>query len=128
MRQRSAATSSLRGTVRYEWVAHNGTLDEWTSMDRVLCHECTYICGLADLLPPKEWSRNMGHSEASLVRELRKAIAELRVKNVAQERQIEELRDAVVALMEPGMPRILRTPGGIMVLDKKAHNEERSRH
>ena len=67
----------------------------------------------------------MGHSEASLVRELRKAIAELRGKNVAQERQIEELRDAVVALMEPGMPRILRTPGGVMVLDKKAHRRTR---
>jgi hypothetical protein len=70
----------------------------------------------------------MGHSEASLVRELRNVIAGLREKCDVQERQIEELRDAVVALMEPDMPRILRTPGGIMVLDKKAHNEERSRH
>jgi hypothetical protein len=70
----------------------------------------------------------MGHSEASLVRELRNVIAGLREKCDVQERQIEELRDAVVALMEPDMPRILRTPGGITVLDKKAHNEERSRH
>jgi hypothetical protein len=82
----------------------------------------------ADFLPRKERSRNMGHSEASLVRELRNVIAGLREKCDVQERQIEELRDAVVALMEPDMPRILRTPGGIMVLDKKAHNEGRSRH
>jgi hypothetical protein len=61
----------------------------------------------------------MGHGEAPLIRELRKVIAELRERNSIQERHIEELRGAVVALMEPGMPRILRTPGGIMVLDKK---------
>jgi hypothetical protein len=38
---------------------------------------------------------------------------------VTQKRQIEDLRGAVAALMEPDMPRILRAPGGIMVLDKK---------
>ena len=61
----------------------------------------------------------MGPVEPPLVRELRKVVAELRKAIVAQERHIEELRGAVVALMEPDMPRILRTPGGIMVLDKK---------
>ena len=61
----------------------------------------------------------MGHGEAPLVRELRKAIAELQKRCVIQERYIEELRGAVVALMESDMPRILRTPGGIMVLDKR---------
>ena len=54
-----------------------------------------------------------------LVRELRQVVAELQEKNAAQERQIKELRGAIVALMEPDMRRILRTPGGIMVLDRK---------
>ena len=58
-------------------------------------------------------------SEPPLVRELRVAIAALQEKTAAQARQIEELRGAVVALMEPGTPRVLRTPGGIIVLDKK---------
>jgi hypothetical protein len=71
-------------------------------------------------LPPKERCRNMGYSEAPLVHELRKVIGELREKCDVQERQIAELRDAVVALMEPDMPRVLRTKGGIMVLDKRA--------
>jgi hypothetical protein len=77
---------------------------------------------------PKERNRSMGHSESHLVHELRKVIAELREKCDVQERQIEELRDAVAALMEQDMPRILCTRGGIMVLDKKAHNKEWSRH
>jgi hypothetical protein len=64
-------------------------------------------------------SRGMSRGEPPLVRELRQAVAELQGQNVAYERQIKELRGAVVALMEPDMPRILRTPGGIMVLDKK---------
>jgi hypothetical protein len=58
-------------------------------------------------------------NEPPIVRELHKAIAVLREKTAAQARQIEELRGAVVALMEPDMPRILRTPGGIMVLEQK---------
>jgi len=68
----------------------------------------------------------MGQVEPPLVRELRKVVTELRERSVAQERHLEELRGAVVALMEPGMPRILRTPGGVMVLDKKktATNED----
>jgi len=57
-------------------------------------------------------------SEPPIIRELRKAIAQLQEKNAAQTRQIEELRGAVVALMEPDMPRVLRTRGGIIVLDK----------
>ena len=61
----------------------------------------------------------MSQGVPPLVRELRQAVAELQEKNAAQERQIKELRDAVVALMEPGMPRILRTSEGIIVLDKK---------
>jgi hypothetical protein len=63
----------------------------------------------------------LSNSEATLVRELRRVIADLREKNIHQERQIEELRGAIVALMEPDMPRILRTPGGIMVLDRAAN-------
>ena len=59
----------------------------------------------------------MGDREASLVRELRKVIAELQERIIIQDRHIEELRGAVVALMEPDMPRILRTRAGIMVLD-----------
>jgi len=58
-------------------------------------------------------------NEQPIVRELRQAIAELREKTAVQARQIGELRGAVLALMEPDMPRVLRTPGGIMVLDKK---------
>ena len=61
----------------------------------------------------------MSQLEPPLVRELRQVVTELRERSVAQERHIEELRGAVVALMEPNMPRVLRTPGGIMVLDKK---------
>lgn len=61
----------------------------------------------------------MSQSEPPLVQELRHVVAELQGKCAAQKRQIEELRGAVMALMEPDMPRILRTPGGIMVLDKK---------
>jgi hypothetical protein len=61
----------------------------------------------------------MKHIEPPIVRELRQVIAKVQAKCAALERQIEELRGAVVALMEPNMPRILRTPGGIMVLDKK---------
>jgi hypothetical protein len=80
-------------------------------------------------LVPATWSHNTiqveptSHSvsrvEPPLVRGLRQAVAELQGKSAAMERQIKELRGAVVALMEPDMPRILRTPGGIMVLDKK---------
>ena len=64
-------------------------------------------------------SRSMSQVEPPLVRELRQIIAELQRENAAYECQIKELRGAIVALMEPGMPRILRTPGGIMVLNKK---------
>jgi hypothetical protein len=53
----------------------------------------------------------------ALERELRAAIHELQRQNADLRRQVAELRGAVVALMEPDMPRILRTPGGIMVLD-----------
>jgi hypothetical protein len=56
-------------------------------------------------------------SEPSLVRELRVRIHELELQNTDLKRQVAELRTAVVALMEPDMPRILRTPGGVMVLD-----------
>ena len=61
----------------------------------------------------------MRNNEPPIVRELRQAIAKVQAKCAVLERQIEELRGAVVALMEPNMPRILRTPGGIMVLDQK---------
>jgi hypothetical protein len=66
-------------------------------------------------------SHNTRQVEPPLVRELklRQVIAELQRENAAYECQIKELRGAIVALMEPGMPRILRTPGGIMVLNKK---------
>jgi hypothetical protein len=72
----------------------------------------------------------MRQAEPPIVRELRQVIAELQGKVVAHERQIEELRSAVVALMEANMPRVLRTPGGIMVLDKKvtARNETERCH
>jgi hypothetical protein len=63
--------------------------------------------------------RSMSRAEPPLARELRGVIAELREKRAAQERLIAELRNVIVALMEPDMPRILGTPGGIMVLDKK---------
>jgi hypothetical protein len=55
--------------------------------------------------------------ENALVRELRARINELEHQNTDLKRQVTELRAAVSALMEPDMPRILRTPGGIMVLD-----------
>jgi hypothetical protein len=70
-------------------------------------------------LPTATASHSVSQVEPPLVRELRQAVAELQGKNAAQERQIKELRGVIVALMEPDMPRILRTPGGIMVLDKK---------
>ena len=56
-------------------------------------------------------------SEIALVRELRARIHELELQNTDLQRQVTELRVAVTALMEPDMPRILRTPRGIMVLD-----------
>ena len=59
----------------------------------------------------------MSQIEPSRVHELRRIIEQLHSKNTVQERQIKELRSAIIALMEPSMPRILRTPGGIMVLD-----------
>jgi len=55
--------------------------------------------------------------EPALVRELRDRINELERQNTDLTQQVAELRTAVVALMEPDMPRILRTPGGVMVLD-----------
>ena len=64
-------------------------------------------------------SHRRSQVELPLVHELRQVIAELQGKHAAQERQIKELRDAVVALKEPGMPRVLRTSEGIIVLDKK---------
>jgi hypothetical protein len=60
----------------------------------------------------------MSQVEPPLVRELRKVLAESQEKVAAQERQIAELRSAIVALLEPDMPRVLRTPGGIIVLDR----------
>ena len=68
----------------------------------------------------------MSQLEPPLIRELRQVVTELRERSVAQERHIEELRGAVVALMEPNMPRVLRTPGGIMVLDKKVTADGRA--
>ena len=56
-------------------------------------------------------------SENAMVRELRARIHELELQNTDLKRQVAELRTAVAALMEPDMPRILRTPRGIMVLD-----------
>jgi hypothetical protein len=69
----------------------------------------------------------MRQVEPPIVSELRQVNAELQEKVAAKERQIDELRGAVVALMELNMPRILRTPGGIIVLDKKTvpHGGER---
>jgi hypothetical protein len=64
-------------------------------------------------------------SDTALGRELRAHIHELELQNADLKRQVAELRAAVVALMEPDMPRILRTPGGVMVLDKV--NDERTR-
>ena len=55
--------------------------------------------------------------EPALMRELRARIHELEHQNTDLKRQVTELRAAVVALMEPDMPRILRTRGGVMVLD-----------
>lgn len=67
--------------------------------------------------PPVVGSQHTSQAEPALLRELRQVIAELQTENAGYERQIKELRGAIVALMEPDMPRILRTPGGIMVLD-----------
>ena len=55
--------------------------------------------------------------DTALVRELRARISELEHQNTDLKRQVTELRAAVCALMEPDMPRILRNPGGIMLLD-----------
>jgi hypothetical protein len=67
----------------------------------------------------------MSQVEPPLVRELRKVLAESQEKVAAQERQIAELRTAIVALLEPDMPRVLRTPGGIIVLDKAVNSTVR---
>lgn len=64
-------------------------------------------------------------SDTALVRELRAHTHELELQNADLKRQVAELRTAVVALMEPDMPRILRTPGGVMVLDKVSAEETR---
>ena len=58
-------------------------------------------------------------SKTALVRELHAHIHELELQNTNLKRQVAELRAAVAALMEPDMPRILRTPGGVMVLDAR---------
>jgi hypothetical protein len=54
-----------------------------------------------------------------IIRELRTTVHILQKENRDLRQQNEELRGAVIALMEAGMPRILRTPGGVMVLEKK---------
>ena len=53
-----------------------------------------------------------------LVQELRQTLDELRRENADLRRQITELRVAVIALMEPDMPRVLRTKSAIIVLDQ----------
>lgn len=63
-------------------------------------------------------SGNPTHSNEPLVTELRAVIAELQHRLAAMERYNSELRSAVIALMEPDTPRILRTLGGIIVLDQ----------
>jgi hypothetical protein len=64
-------------------------------------------------------------SDTALVRELRARTQELELQNTDLKRQVAELRAAVSALMEPDMPRILLTPGGVMVLDEVS--DERTR-
>lgn len=58
------------------------------------------------------------HNNEPLMAELRSVIAELQRRIADVERQNGELRGAVVALMEPDMPRVLRTAGGLIILDK----------
>jgi hypothetical protein len=55
--------------------------------------------------------------ENALVRELRARLNELEHQNIDLKWQVTELRAAGSAPLEPDMPRILRNPGGIMVLD-----------
>ncbi|HTI78922.1 MAG TPA: hypothetical protein VL614_00575 [Acetobacteraceae bacterium] len=49
---------------------------------------------------------------------LREEVATLKAENQAQARQIEELRGAVAALLEPEMPRVLLGKTGVMIMDK----------
>lgn len=62
---------------------------------------------------------SMSREETPLVRELRGHIREMEHQLADLKRQNAELREAVVALMEPGMPRILLARTGIMVMDKE---------
>jgi hypothetical protein len=48
----------------------------------------------------------------------RERIQELERENADLKRQIEELRGAIVALMEPEMPRVLLAKTGIMIMDE----------
>ena len=61
----------------------------------------------------------MTDAVAALVRELRTTLEAQRVQIASLERQNAELRDAIVALMEPGTPRVLMGRTGIIIMDEK---------
>ena len=61
----------------------------------------------------------MSDIEQALIAELRTTVAELEYENNAMARQIQELRGAVAALMEPGTPRVLLGRTGIIIMDEE---------
>ncbi len=59
----------------------------------------------------------MSRQQVALIGELRQEIEKMQRLLTDMERQNRELREAIVALMEPGMPRVLLARSGIMVMD-----------
>jgi len=53
----------------------------------------------------------MGEELQDRLAELERTVADLRRHNA-------ELREAIVALMEPNMPRVLIGPGSVMIMDR----------
>ena len=54
-----------------------------------------------------------------LVHELRERIHSLERESIAKQRLVEELREAIAALLEPGMPRIVRSQDGVTIMDAR---------
>jgi hypothetical protein len=59
----------------------------------------------------------MSRQQVALIVELRQEIEKMQRLLNDMKRQNTELREAIVALMEPGMPRVLLARSGIMVMD-----------
>jgi len=61
----------------------------------------------------------MSREQVAKIAGLEQHIRTLEFKLEDADRQNAELREAIVALMEPGTPRVLLARSGIMVMDQK---------